>query len=50
MIEVHISNIHKREAFRHHSYVSGRADAVIAGCGIQGYGFAVDRLGALLSR
>lgn len=50
VIEVHISNIHKREAFRHHSHVSGRADAVIAGCGIQGYGFAVDRLGALLSR
>lgn len=49
VIEVHISNIHAREPFRHHSYVSGRADAVIAGCGIQGYGFAVDRLGALLS-
>ena len=49
VIEVHISNIHKREAFRHHSYVSGRADAVIAGCGIQGYGFAIERIGALLS-
>ena len=49
VIEVHISNIHAREAFRHHSYVSARANAVIAGCGIQGYGFAVDRLGALLS-
>ena len=49
VIEVHISNIHKRETFRHHSYVSARAEAVIAGCGIQGYGFAVDRLGALLS-
>jgi len=31
VIEVHISNIHKREAFRHHSFVSGRADGVIAG-------------------
>ena len=33
VIEVHISNIHRREAFRHHSYVSSRADAVIAGAG-----------------
>ncbi|MDO5631871.1 MAG: type II 3-dehydroquinate dehydratase [Paracoccus sp. (in: a-proteobacteria)] len=48
VIEVHISNIHKREPFRHHSYVSGRADAVIAGCGVQGYQFAVARLAALL--
>ncbi|MDO5612503.1 MAG: type II 3-dehydroquinate dehydratase [Paracoccus sp. (in: a-proteobacteria)] len=50
VIEVHISNIHKREAFRHHSYVSGRADAVIAGCGVQGYQFAVARLAALLGQ
>ena len=35
--EVHISNIHRREAFRHHSYVSSRADAVIAGLGTEGY-------------
>ncbi len=49
VIEVHISNIHKRETFRHHSFVSARAEGVIAGCGIQGYGFAVDRLGKLLS-
>nr|WP_255328294.1 type II 3-dehydroquinate dehydratase [Paracoccus albicereus] len=48
VIEVHISNIHKREAFRHHSYVSGRADAVIAGCGVQGYVMAVDRMAVLL--
>ena len=50
VIEVHISNIHAREAFRHHSYISARADGVIVGCGIAGYGYAVDRLGALLSR
>jgi 3-dehydroquinate dehydratase-2 len=48
VIEVHISNIHKREAFRHHSYVSLRADGVIAGCGVQGYELAVLRLAALL--
>lgn len=50
VIEVHISNIHKREPFRHHSYVSGRADAVIAGAGVQGYEFAVRRAAALLGR
>jgi len=48
VIEVHLSNIHKREAFRHHSYVSGRADGVIAGCGVQGYEFALMRVAALL--
>ena len=37
LVEVHISNIHKREEFRHHSYVSGVADGVIAGLGVQGY-------------
>lgn len=49
VIEVHISNIHKREAFRHHSYVSGRADGVIAGCGTQGYLFALQRMATLLA-
>lgn len=44
VVEVHISNIHRREAFRHHSFISGRADAVIAGCGTQGYLFALERL------
>lgn len=47
VMEVHISNIHKREAFRHHSYVSHRADGVIAGLGIQGYSLAVQRLARL---
>lgn len=47
VIEVHISNIHRREEFRHHSYVSLRADGVIAGCGIQGYAFGVERVAAL---
>lgn len=48
VIEVHVSNIHARESFRHHSYVSVRADGVIAGCGVQGYAFAVHRLASLL--
>jgi 3-dehydroquinate dehydratase-2 len=49
VVEVHVSNIHRREEFRHHSYVSQRADAVIAGCGIQGYAFAVERIAALVA-
>jgi len=49
VIEVHVTNIHAREAFRRHSYVSVRADAVIAGCGVAGYGFAVDRALALIA-
>jgi 3-dehydroquinate dehydratase II len=44
VIEVHISQVHKREAFRHHSYVSHRADAVMAGFGTQGYTLALLRL------
>lgn len=48
VIEVHISNIHKREAFRHHSYVSARADGVIAGCGTEGYLLALRRVASLL--
>lgn len=43
-VEVHISNVHAREAFRHHSYVSDIALAVIVGCGIQGYTFALETL------
>ena len=41
LVEVHITNIHKREEFRHHSYVSGVADGVIAGLGVQGYVLAL---------
>ncbi|MEN5083319.1 type II 3-dehydroquinate dehydratase [Bosea sp. TWI1241] len=41
VIEVHISNVHKREAFRHHSYVTLRADAVMAGFGTHGYELAL---------
>ena len=47
IIEVHISNVH-REAFRHHSYVSGVASGVIAGFGTQGYQLAIQRLAHLI--
>ena len=50
VIEVHISQIHKREAFRHHSYVSNRADAVMAGFGTQGYQLALRRLAHLIDK
>lgn len=49
VIEIHISNVHRRESFRHHSYVSLRADGVIAGFGTQGYELALLRLGRVLS-
>lgn len=42
VIEVHISNVHKRESFRHHSYVSSRAEAVLAGFGTRGYEVALE--------
>lgn len=47
--EVHISNVHAREEFRHRSYISPIAEFVIAGCGVQGYELAVRRLAALLA-
>lgn len=40
-VEVHLSNIYKREPFRHHSYFSDVAESVICGCGAQGYDFAL---------
>jgi 3-dehydroquinate dehydratase-2 len=49
VIEVHISNVHRREPFRHHSYISAVADAVIVGAGIDGYRLAVDHLAARLT-
>jgi 3-dehydroquinate dehydratase II len=50
VIEVHISQVHKRESFRHHSYVSHRADAVMAGFGTQGYELALLRVARLLKK
>jgi 3-dehydroquinate dehydratase II len=41
-VELHISNVHKREAFRHHSYLSDKAEGVIAGLGVFGYVAAVE--------
>ncbi len=49
VIEVHISNIHKREAFRHHSFVSARADGVIVGCGTESYLLALRRIKSLVT-
>ena len=49
VLEVHISNIHKREAFRHHSYVSARAEGVIAGFGTEGYLLALRRMAGLVA-
>jgi len=48
VLEVHISNIHRRETFRHHSFVSLRADGVIAGFGTEGYLLALRRMATLL--
>lgn len=50
IIEVHISNIHRREPFRHHSYVSHVATGVICGCGTQGYTLALRHLAVLLEK
>ena len=49
VVEVHISNVHRREPFRHHSYISAVADAVIVGAGVDGYRLAVDHLAARLT-
>lgn len=46
-VEVHITNVHAREPFRHHSYLSDVSKAVIAGAGVLGYRFAVEYLAEL---
>jgi 3-dehydroquinate dehydratase-2 len=48
-VEVHITNVHKREEFRHHSYLSPVCTAVIVGAGIQGYKLAIDFLAGAAS-
>ena len=47
VIECHISNVHRREAFRHHSYISLAATAVLAGFGTHGYALAIRHLAHL---
>jgi 3-dehydroquinate dehydratase II len=49
ILEVHISNVHRRESFRHHSYVSLTATAVLAGFGTHGYQLAVRHVAHLLN-
>lgn len=48
VIEVHLSNIHRREAFRHHSFISEVADGVVAGCGAHGYALALRQVDHLV--
>lgn len=47
-IEIHISNIHQRESFRHNSYVSKAAKAVICGFGVEGYALAITGLASVI--
>ena len=47
LIELHISNVHAREAFRHHSYISPVAKAVMAGFGVNGYALAIAGLAGM---
>ena len=47
-VEVHIPNLHRREEFRHHSFVSRAATGVIAGLGVQGYALALQALAGLI--
>jgi 3-dehydroquinate dehydratase-2 len=49
IVEVHLSNVHRREPFRHHSYVSDIAEVVVVGAGVDGYGFAVRQLARVLA-
>ena len=48
IIELHISNPHKREPFRHHSFVTMAATALICGLGVKGYAVAIDAMAGLL--
>ncbi|WP_328885408.1 type II 3-dehydroquinate dehydratase [Streptomyces sp. NBC_00316] len=50
VVEVHLSNIHRREPFRHHSHVSAVADAVICGAGSHGYALALAHLAQLVNK
>jgi 3-dehydroquinate dehydratase-2 len=47
-VELHLSNVHKREAFRHHSYIAAAVDGVICGFGVESYVLAISALHSLL--
>ncbi|AGS22081.1 3-dehydroquinate dehydratase 2 [Rhizobium etli] len=49
VIEIHISNMYKRESFRHHSFVSHRADGIITGLGTEGYRLGIRRVATMLT-
>jgi len=48
VFEVHLTNVHSREEFRHHSYLSAVSDGVILGCGPSGYAYAIARISELV--
>jgi len=50
VIEVHISNVHARESFRHHSYVSPAAAGIVIGLGIDGYALAIEAVARMTRR
>lgn len=50
VIELHLSNIHRREAFRHHTYTSQAATGIICGLGAHGYVLAVEAMAELISK
>lgn len=49
VLEIHISNVHHREEFRHHSFVSKRANASLIGMGVEGYALCMRHMGSLLA-
>ncbi len=50
VIELHLSNIHRREAFRHHTYTSQAATGIICGLGAHGYVLALEAMAKLISK
>jgi len=50
VIETHISNVHARESFRHHSYISPAAAGIVVGFGVDGYAIAIEGLARKFGR